>query len=361
MESEWNIVGALVRDTYIERQIGRVNRNLLLMSLGLILAVAAYGAGNWRYFYNFFAGPVDLNADSLGKIGNPDSQLRYFVRVAGTELDDVGLQDVEQQVSQSGSVQSESVKAEYAVMAVQNRLLVVKKPPKTSNTTLQGEISLLPANLHAKIVAPLLQDYPNADHVFLPLMLDSTGFRNEGYIALAICIPVLLFALWNIRKVIQRQRDPLTHPIVKTVSRYGPFVETARRIDDELKGDASRLSRAAITPSWIVLPSMFALAVCHIPDVVWAYKKVTSHSVNFIPTGKTYTAIVFDRHAVSLELPAKQEKVDSILAMLAAKAPWALFGYSDELKKSIEADWNALLAAVDAKHSEYERGVASLV
>ena len=107
------------------------------------------------------------------------------------------------------------------------------------------------------------------------------------------------------------------------------------------------MNKLILGPSWILLPTVFDLQICHIPDLVWAYKKVTKRSVNFIPTGKTYAAVLHDRYGKPVEIQATQEEADEMLQMLVGKAPWAIFGFSDELKSASEKDWKGLVAAVD--------------
>ena len=46
-----------------------------------------------------------------------------------------------------------------------------------------------------------------------------------------------------------------------------------------------------------------------VPDIVWVYKKVTQHSINFIPTGKSFAALLYDRYGYSTEIQASQKKI----------------------------------------------------
>jgi hypothetical protein len=160
-----------------------------------------------------------------------------------------------------------------------------------------------------------------------------------------------LFAAWNFRKVTQRKNDPLLHPIVKVASRYGQIAETAQQIDIELKGETRKLCGAVVTPSWVLVKHMFSLDVFHIPDVIWAYKKVTKHSVNFIPTGKTFATIMFDRYGKSLEMDEGRSESNTFLMMLQEKMPWVVFGYSDDLKKIAQEDWSGFVAVVDSRRA----------
>jgi hypothetical protein len=351
LENEWSLISTQVQRTFLARQMDRTNRNLILISLAMVLAVGAYVAVQWRYFYNFFKGPFEIDVNSLGQITNPETQLRYYVTIKGEDSVDTGLQDVERTESQTGVVQSETIKAEYAVLVLGKRLLIVKRNPKDDAKEYQGAITELPTDVHSHVVTPLLAEYPNADQVFLPLMLDATDFRSEGYISLVICFPVLLLAAWNFRKVIRRQNDPLLHPILKEESRYGQIADIAQRIDDELRGDTRKLCGAVVTTSWVLVKHMFSLDVFHIPDVIWAYKKVTKHSVNFIPTGKIFATIMFDRYGKSLEMDEGRSASNTFLMVLQEKMPWVVFGYSDELKKIAQEDWGGFVAVVDARRA----------
>src|SRR5215471_13957717 len=85
MNGEWDAVSAQLHGSFLDRQIGRTNRNLLLASLFLIIGVACYGVAQWRYFYNFCAGPFQVDGTWLENVKHPDSELRYFVKIQGDE------------------------------------------------------------------------------------------------------------------------------------------------------------------------------------------------------------------------------------------------------------------------------------
>lgn len=170
-------------------------------------------------------------------------------------------------------------------------------------------------------------------------------------IALVITVPLLLFASWSIYRVLQRQSDISKHPIIKSISRYGP-PDIARQIDIELGPDVTKHGKVAVPPSWLLLPTFFGLSVCHVPDIIWAYKKVTKHAWNFIPTGKSYAVLMWDRYGISLELTTTSEKADSILHSLAERLPWAVFGFTEELRQIVNGNWASVVAAVDARRGE---------
>jgi hypothetical protein len=171
-------ISAQLHGSFLDRQMQRTNRNLFLVSLLLIISVAGYGLAQGRYFYNFFAGPLEVDGNSLDRIKHPDDQLRYFIKVRGEDSADTGLQEIERE-TEGGSVRRDTVKAKYSLIFVEKRLLVVKINPNEKGTVFQGALGGMPADVRSEIVRPLLKEYPNANEAFLPLMLDATGFRSD--------------------------------------------------------------------------------------------------------------------------------------------------------------------------------------
>jgi hypothetical protein len=96
----------------------------------------------------------------------------------------------------------------------------------------------------------------------------------------------------------------------------------------------------------------------HLAEVVWVYKKTTSHSVNFIPTGKSRGLVVADRSGRKTELDigrgkSKEDKVANFVKALAGRIPWAIFGYSDEIKGLYDKKHAEFLAVVEQRYAEF--------
>jgi DUF971 family protein len=121
MDIQSSSISAQVHGTFLDRQVHRTNRNVLLVSLFLIVAVVGYAAVERRYLYNFFAGPFSVSGPQLVTIQQPDSQLRYFVKVTGDDSSDTGLQEVERE-TEGGTVKRETVKAKYSILLLNKHL-----------------------------------------------------------------------------------------------------------------------------------------------------------------------------------------------------------------------------------------------
>jgi len=61
--------------------------------------------------------------------------------------------------------------------------------------------------------------------------------------------------------------------------------------------------------------------------------------------------IMYDRHGKPLQMQSRQKKIDAMLALLAERAPWAIYGYSDDLNKTLRTNWGGLVAAVGQRKS----------
>jgi hypothetical protein len=87
--------------------------------------------------------------------------------------------------------------------------------------------------------------------------------------------------------------------------------------------------------------------------LLWAYKKVTTRMVNFIPVAKTSEA-VFVFYGGSTVFPSRKKLVHEVLTYAAARAPWAILGYSDELHKVFKKDTDGFCAAVEERRRELQ-------
>ncbi len=98
----------------------------------------------------------------------------------------------------------------------------------------------------------------------------------------------------------------------------------------------------------------FTFNVLRFRDVLWGYKKITKHSVNFIPTGKTYEAIV-NCYGGTATIPGKDKKVDTLLEFVEQRAPWAIFGFSDELAATFNKHQQDFASGVEQRRQQWEQ------
>lgn len=340
-----------LRGTFIARQVRRANRRLFAVSALLVLGVAGYVMANARYLNNFVRGPAPISASQLTSIADPNSLSRYFVSVSGDKIIDSGIQHIQQQINQTtNKVESQTVDADYLILVVDERFLIVKAPHGETGTHLRGSLVDLPTDVRSEVVGQVSE--PELVRRFLPVMLDAGNFREEGYWTIAICLPILGFAGWNLRKFYARVQNPNTHPIIVAFARFGSVPQLAMEVEGELRGETEALGSARVTQSWIFVSETFGLSICRIPEIVWAYKKVTRHYHNFIPTGKSYATIIFGRDGRAVQADGSQKKMDRLLEVVAARAPWALLGFNEEINKLVRSNWQGFVAEIDERRTK---------
>jgi hypothetical protein len=307
--------------TYIEKQLNRVNRNLLLYSAAFLALVAAFIVGHLRYFYNFLNGPFPADAASLLKIKNPYDEQRYFVRIQGDKQLATGLRDVERQTDGDGHVQSEEAVSAYYLLVLGDKFLVVRRELVTVGTEYEGAIIDLPYDVSTPITRQFRPQYPSIDNALLPVMLDATGFRDMGNFWLKVASVALLLFLLNLARYTAWERDPWAHLVLRKLSRYGSVAQIARQIDQELRELQYKLSETLLTASWILHPRLFFFSAMRIEDVVEASRFTKWRRFGHIPIVRAHFVLIKDRFGCKTKMWMGDRECDDFLAMISRKAP----------------------------------------
>jgi hypothetical protein len=275
---------------YIGKQIGRCNRNLLLVNGLLVVVLLALALLSRRYWYNFFLGPFPLDHKALLEIKDPGQLHRYFVTVK-TDRPPVRLNGG----GQGGSFDVDGFIFIRDDFEQKPRLLLVRgEIPSTANpdrptaksgsadaaqvggrpsstARLSGCLVDVPDHLIKNVLNPLEARHPSLRGVPIrTVQLDMTGFRGPGYCALALGVPLFLLGCWNLKRGWARFWRPEQHPLVADLARLGPPAQVASSIEREVKRDAPRLPLASrvVTRSWLLKPTPFGLEVTPLAGAV---------------------------------------------------------------------------------------------
>lgn len=318
-------------DSWILRMCRRACvRQLVAWAVVAVLGIVLVAA-NLRYFANFVAGPFVMGSSELARIVDPTQSPQYFARVSGTRAMDMGIQQITIR-KRGGTEVSRSVSAGYYALDLGEKLLIVKSASGMP-LSVEGELGRIPPDLDRQLFdTPEMQSLRDQ---FYPLYLDAAGsFRTAGYVAIALWLTFLGLAAWKAVPTWRQLRDLGSHPVVRRVASWGDPVQVSAEIETEWTSPGIRRhSSWTLTPSYIVESSYFGFNVLRFWDLLWAYKRVTKKSVNFIPTGKDYHA-VFICYGGSATVQGSEEEVDEMLQSAAQRAPWAIFGYTDEVQKA---------------------------
>lgn len=340
---------------WVETEAGRANRNLFLVNGLMAVVMVLIIAVNYRYCVNFFLGCQPISAAELASLKSADQRWRNFVTVSGDKQAKTGYRDIEQKES-GGRVVSTDVKDEYIFLRVGgSNILLVKAPPGEGKLEYSGELVPTSEQVQTDLLRPFAAEQPDLGAMVLPFTLNAADYRSNGWVGLAIIVPLLALAVWNILKAMRRSSEPQSSPVWKALSVFGNAEQLSLQIEADMQpGGVRKYGNLMIGPQWMVRRKAFSTWVSPVGDLVWIYKKVTKHSVNFIPTGKTYSVILVGRHRQRTEEQMKEKAVGELLMEMANRVPWALFGFDQKLEQAWRKNPQDVIAAVDARYDQYK-------
>jgi hypothetical protein len=336
---------------FIGKHIQRSDRNMLTSNLALFaipVAIVAIGGGYWL---KFFAGPTTTPAAEIIKLKEGQSIANDYISIKGDKTIDTGVTQVTT-TKRRGIKTGEYTSANMVALALGDRFLIVKaKPANAQDATFTGQLKPIPSDLHAQLIAPVVAKNPAAKEMFVPYMLDQVDdYKFGGYMGLALGLPCAALAIWNLQKVGRRWGKPENHPIAKQLSVAGDAATIASQVEQEVSApNTHTISNTTITPNWVFRKTTYSLDALRLEDLVWFYQKVTTHRTNGVPTGKTYSTVLFDRAGRTFEMNANESQVQEIMTILYDKAPWAISGFSDELQKMWKKERESMISAVDER------------
>lgn len=337
---------------WVEYEARRANRNLLLVNGGLLAVIILIVAANYRYCVNFVLGCQSISNAELAAINSPEQRWRNFVSVSGTKSVNTEYRDVVNHMEGSRVVSTE-IKDEYILLRVGDKILLVKADPGKEKLEYSGELVAITDRVREDLLRPLAAEDADLARAVLPFTLNAADYRSNGYTMLMIGLPVLALALWNCLKAVRRSGEIQTSPVWKNLAVYGNAEQLSQQIEAELQPAMIRkYGKLQIAQQWMVRRKTFSTWVSPIADLVWIYKKVTKHSVNFIPTGKTYSVVLVGRHRQRIEEQMKEKAVNEMLADMTARLPWAIFGFDQNLDRAWRKDPQSVIAAVDLRYQQ---------
>lgn len=181
-------------------------------------------------------------------------------------------------------------------------------------------------------------------------------YRDANYAVIGIGAALLLLCGWNCFKAMRRYSEIQTSPVWRHAAIYGNVEDVAARIEQEQTMGKTKYGKLVVLPSWLIRRSFFSTWMCPLNDLAWVHKKVTKHYTNFIPTGKTYAAVIVGCHRQRIEVQMSQKKTDQLLADLAGRAPWAIYGYSKEIQTAWQKDPGGFVTTVESRRQKLAAG-----
>lgn len=336
---------------WLERMCQKAANHTIAFWMIVTFAALLVVGANYRYTRDFISGPFPTSGEELDRVSDVDQVEHSYIRVSGSKTIDTGIREITTTTS-NGVKESERQSAGYFALLVGDRFLVVKSS-SAPNGTVEGELKQMPSELRYELSSSLGAN--QVQQYIRPLLLDAEGFRHPGYWAIAAGL-VLLFCLFRyMRPALSLRKDISRSPVIQRVRGWGDPISLAVEIEGEYcKGVQYKSPGLRITERYVIEDRFFKFNVLRFQDLLWAYKKVTQHSWNFIPTGKSYNAVMVF-YGGSCTVSGKQAQVDEALGRTAVKCPWAIFGFSKELQDLFNHKTEDFCAAVEIRRRELQQ------
>ncbi len=334
--------------TWIERTARQKSMGQVILFLAVTAFAALILAENRDYWRVFFSGPPHATARDVDAaeqaVNNQQPIATPYVTLTGGAVLSTGVEEV---TTYDGIIKH--VSAGYYALRVGDRILIVKSG-KTPSTTVAGELDTMPPDVQSQLFPPGTD--PADAAAFYPLLLD-TNYRESGWSGIFwIGVAELLFGFFAWRSW-RRLTGRVVHPAIQRAQRWGDLAVTSGAVERELVLAVKTKCQAwTFTQDYMVKRALMSFDLFKMENLAWAYKKAVKRRVyGVIPIGTMYSAALVFSDGTA-QITAKQNKVDELLALASARAPWALTGYSDELAKAYKASNSGFTAQIMARKHE---------
>ncbi|HEX9218305.1 MAG TPA: DUF6709 family protein [Gemmatimonadales bacterium] len=336
-------------DSWISQRIRAVSfRRVVVWTLALVGGVLL-ATSDRRYILNFLAGPYKLERADLDSIHDVTATPRYYARIAGDRVLDTGLRQYTVH-TQSGVETRREESAAYHALVIGNHYLVVRTAGPESRQA-EGKLVPWPEDLENELFDS--KDMRSLRSSFYPFYLDTDSFRRPGFVVIGVAIVFLLLFVWQALPAWRAWREPDRHPLAQRIAKWGDPIGVAVEAEHDFNNSLLRGKAGwRFGNRFLVRSSFFSFNILRLQDVLWAYKKITKHSVNFIPTGKTYEAIV-NCYGGTATIRGSEKKVGEMLNFVQQRAPWAIYGFSDQLAATFNKHRQDFARGVEQRKQEW--------
>jgi hypothetical protein len=337
-------------DTWIVKKIRAVSvRRVIAWGVSLV-AVLFLATSDRRYIANFLHGPYTLGAADLDAIADVTTTPRYFARVSGSRVIDTGLREYSVTTS-AGVEKSRSESGAYYALVVGDKFLIFKTGGEESSVA-EGRLAPWPSELENELFDS--KEMREIRSQFYPFYVANGSFRVGGYWVIGLGLVFVGLLVWKGVPAWRHARDPSSHPLLTRTQSWGDPLGVA--VEAERDFSTPHVTGGGgwrVGDKYLVQSAFFTFDVLRLQDLLWAYKKVTKHSVNFIPTGKSYEAILACYGGTAV-IKGKEKRVEEILEFAQQRTPWAVLGYSAELATLFNKKTGEFAGAVEQRRREWQ-------
>jgi hypothetical protein len=212
-------------------------------------------------------------------------------------------------------------------------LLIETDQSQLTNTQHTGELVAVPSDVSLNVLNKIYAEVPELRGRFLPFMLRENNFKLNTLLGAGIGLLVLgacIFrSLWVLRSIVA----PSNHAIMQRFAVYDDPEGAISELETDMRLETTHIGPFHLSAHWLIYQHWgVGLNAMRHADIVWMYQHITQMRTYGIPTGKTFSVVIWDKHGNRIQPSRlKKEQARDMLVAIAERTPWVVGGYSAEL------------------------------
>jgi hypothetical protein len=352
-----------VANTIVGKQIARGNANMVLTGIALIGLAVLIGVWNQKVIVNFLRGPQPANLAQIATAGGLEKVDALWLSFTDEDPDGSALNTGWVMTTQStvngipvGSASNEH--SYFVVLVDETQALLVQVSASYANTeriafNFTGYLNEFSFDVSKKILPAIKQDLDEQGLSLVPFMVVTSDYRADSVFGVIVLTLLAVSGAVCLLIGISRLGTPEKHPYYKPLSYFGEPTAVAQSMEQSMSAPHQTYKkRLHLTDQWLVVRTR-AFKYTTYEHLAWVYPKVTKVRLyGIIPISSTHELVVQDRHGQHIAVPLGKKDVDAALQVLTLRAPWAVYGHSDDIKKMWDKNRPDFLQAVEQRRAK---------
>lgn len=331
-------------DSQIYKTVQRSNTTTIIFSL---IALAAAGALAFYFFVPYWTAKLSpsrvMTAEEILEL-DEDTTL-YNVTIEGNRMRDTYY--YEETIDQDTGRQM-SIDAYFGALRFDDDNYILVRHPEEIDRDIEtytGTIMPITSSVSTD-VHRLAADELNIDLV-KGIMLDTTESDGIWYFGTAGVVILGLGGVWGLFNFVTRSSNPAKHPTLRRLARFGEVEQVVDSIEKDLTNGEDKVAKLRLSKNWLIDSGGSKFEAMPYHSLVWGYKMIQQGRY-----GKTYFAHFYDKTGVGIVIQDNENNVNMMLQAVYARAPWAVFGYSNDIKRNWDKNRAGFIAEVEARQSQ---------
>ncbi len=244
---------------FIASQIGRINRNFVLVALALAVSAMVVGWLGANQISAVVLGPKPVTAEELAsaQFQSEAESFKKVVQLNGSEVRPVFYSARVRRGKGYGTLYCWLLKA-------RDRQIIVEDWSPSRGLAATGQPRIAPPGIYHYANA-----YRGAGEI-LPILIDQREWKESGWM-LAILVSALGAAALVITGVLfWWSQNPERHPVRRAVARLGDFESTAMQIDGEMQSELGRFGTVHLGQTTLIYTPAFSFDVVRLESITGA-------------------------------------------------------------------------------------------